>query len=282
MRAAPRTDPDMRNYLIRLLPRVDAEALLPLVPASVRVTSLILSLCTGLVGLKRVPLGQVPSLHHLRQSMVTPCVIEEPLFDGFPGTMGLSDCSAAYTLGLRPKPSPVGLATDTPPATAELSRFPYMVLAHMLQVYGSGELKPALAISHRLHVAFPTVGQGRRSQGVISEINTAPVRPSANASPLHRWSSTHSLRPKRVASPYPAKDFHLLHHAGFCRRFPNVPHFSRSALLETIVTLSYLSAHSGGTSFRPSRHRSTMHCWNHCSLIFAWSVMITWNAGDNC
>jgi hypothetical protein len=100
-----------------------------------------------------------------------------------------------------------------------------MVLAHMLQVYGSGELKPALAISHRLHVAFPTVAQGRRSQGVISEINTAPVRPSANASPLHRWSSTHSLRPKRVASPYSAKDFHLLHHAGFDRRFPNVPFF---------------------------------------------------------
>ena len=98
-----------------------------------------------------------------------------------------------------------------------------MVLTHMLQVSGSGELKPALAISHRLHVAFPTVGQGRRSQGVISEINTAPVRPSANASPLHRWSSTHSSRPKRVASPYSAKDFHLLHHAGFDRRFPNVP-----------------------------------------------------------
>ena len=128
-----------------------------------------------------------------------------------------------WNCGLRP--SPAGLATDTPPATAELSRFPYMVLAHMLQVYGSGELKPALAISRRLHIAFPTVAQGRRSQGVISEINTAPVRPSANASPLHRWSSTHSLRPKRVASPYSAKDFHLLHHAGFDRRFPNVPFF---------------------------------------------------------
>jgi len=61
--------------------------------------------------------------------------------------------------GLRP--SPAGLATDTPPATAELSRFPFMVLAHMLQVFGSGELKPALALSHRLHIAFPTVGQGR-------------------------------------------------------------------------------------------------------------------------
>ena len=116
MRAAPRTDPDMRNCLIRLLPRVDAEALLPLVPASVRLTSLILSLCTGLVGLKQVPLGQVPSLHHLRRSMVTPCVIEEPLFDGFPGTMGLSDCSAAFILELRP-PAFSSRAGDGHPAS---------------------------------------------------------------------------------------------------------------------------------------------------------------------
>jgi len=142
-----------------------------------------------------------------------------------------------WNCGLRP--SPAGLATDTPPATAELSRFPYMVLAHMLQVYGSGELKPALAISHRLHVAFPTVGQGRRSQGVISEINTAPVRPSANASPLHRWSSTHSSRPKRVASPYSAKDFHLLHHAGFDRRFPNVPSDTNLFIFSSFFVISF-------------------------------------------
>ncbi len=127
---------------------------------------------------------------------------------------------SCWDYGLRP--SPAALTRD-PSVIAELSRFPFMVFAHMLQFYGSGEPEPALALSHRLHVAFPTVGQGRRSQGVISEINAAPARPSANASPRHRWSSTHSLRPKRVASPYSAKDFHLLHHAGFDRRFPYVP-----------------------------------------------------------
>ena len=166
-------------------------------------------------------------------------MVEGSLFDGFPGTMGLSDCSTACMLGLRPRPSPAGLAAGPPPVTAELSRFPYMVLAHMLQVYGSGELKPALAKSHRLHVAFPTVGQGRRSQGVISEINTAPVRPSANASPLHRWSSTHSSRPKRVASPYSAKDFHLLHHAGFDRRFPNVPSDTNLFIFSSFFVISF-------------------------------------------
>jgi len=184
-----------------------------------------LSLCTEPVGLNQIPLGPAPSLHHLRRSMASQFPVAGPLFDGFPGTMGLSDCSAAFMRDYGLRPSPAGLAAGPPPATAELSRFPYMVLTHMLQVSGSGELKPALALSHRLHIAFPTVVQGRRSRGVISEINTAPVRPSANASPLHRWSSTHSLRSKRVASPYSAKDFHLLHHAGFDRRFPNVPHF---------------------------------------------------------
>ena len=113
---------------------------------------------------------------------------------------------------------------------------PHLISPHLSSQFRNnvpltGELKPALARSHRLHVAFPTVGQGRRSRGVISEINTAPVRPSANASPLHRWSSTHSLRPKRVASPYSAKDFHLLHHAGFDRRFPNVPFSTSTAQL---------------------------------------------------
>jgi hypothetical protein len=76
-----------------------------------------------------------------------------------------------------------------------------MVLTHMLQVSGSGELKPALALSHRLHIAFPTVVQGRRSRAVTSEIDTAPVRPPANASPRHHWSSTHSSGPKWVANP---------------------------------------------------------------------------------
>jgi hypothetical protein len=40
---------------------------------------------------------------------------------------------------------------------------------------------------------------------------------------LHQCSSTHSLRPKRVAYPYFVADLHPPHHAGFGRRFHNVP-----------------------------------------------------------
>ncbi|MEE9418987.1 MAG: hypothetical protein V3W43_05890, partial [Desulfatiglandaceae bacterium] len=75
------------------------------------------------------------------------------------------------------------------------------------------------------HVAFPSVGRGRHSQTVISELNTAPVHSPANASPRHHWSSTHSSGPERIATPYSVVDFHHLLHAGFCRRFPNVPFY---------------------------------------------------------
>jgi len=78
-----------------------------------------LSLCTEPVGLNQIPLGQVPSLHHLRQSMASQFLVAGPLFGGFPGTMNLSDCSTAYLLGLRPWPSPAGLAAKL---TASRSR----------------------------------------------------------------------------------------------------------------------------------------------------------------
>jgi len=73
------------------------------------------------------------------------------------------------------------------------------------------------------HVAFPSARRGRHSQTVISELNTAPMRSPANASPRHHWASTHSSGPERIATPYSVVDFHHLLHAGFCRRFPNVP-----------------------------------------------------------
>jgi len=92
-----------------------------------------------------------------------------------------------------------------------------MKLIHMPQVSDSGESNEH---SHNalLHVAFPTV---------ISEVNTAPMHTPANASPRHHWSSTHSSGPERIATPFPVEDLaltpHLLLHAGFNRRFQDVP-----------------------------------------------------------
>ncbi len=79
------------------------------------------------------------------------------------------------------------------------------------------------------HIAFPIVVQGRPSQTVISEVNTAPMRTPTNASPRHHWSSRHSSGPELIANPYSVEDLalkpHLLLHAGFNRRFHNVPYF---------------------------------------------------------
>jgi hypothetical protein len=113
----------------------------PFVPELEFTISTPLSLCTVLVDLKQVPLGQAPFLHYLRRSVVPPCGIEEPLFGGFSGPMGLSDCSEAYTLVLRPLAFPSRTDSETlRQSFSELSRLPHMERMHMQQVSDSGEL----------------------------------------------------------------------------------------------------------------------------------------------
>jgi len=51
--------------------------------------------------------------------------------------------------------------------------------------------------------------QGRPAQTVISEVNTAPMHTSANASPRHHWSSRHSSGPERIATPFSVEDLAL-------------------------------------------------------------------------
>ena len=73
-----------------------------------------LALCSEPVNLNQIPLGQAPSLHHLRLSVAMLCMVEGSLFDGFPGTMGLSDCSATFILELRPPAFPSRTGDGTP------------------------------------------------------------------------------------------------------------------------------------------------------------------------
>jgi len=101
----------------------------------------------------------------------------------------------------------------------------------MPQVSDSGEPNEH---SHNalFHVAFPIVRQGQRSRTVISEPNTMPMHTPTNASPRHHWSSRHSSEPERIATPFSVKDLalkpHLLLHAGFNRRFPDVPPYAHN------------------------------------------------------
>jgi hypothetical protein len=101
-----------------------------------------------------------------------------------------------------------------------------MKLMHMPQVSDSGEPSEH-SLNALTRVAFPIALQGRHSQTVISELNTAPIHTPTNASPRHHWSSRHSLGPERIATPFSVADLtlkpHYLLHAGFNRRFQSVP-----------------------------------------------------------
>lgn len=152
--------------------------------------------------------------------------IEGALFDRFSGTIGLSDFSEVYTPGFGldlPRPD---CLRDYTTAASEISRFPLMELMHMPQVSDSGEPNEH-SLSAPTHIAFPLALQGRHSQTVISELNTAPMHTPANASPRHHWSSRHSSGPERIATPFSVEDLalqpHLLLHAGLNRRFQDVP-----------------------------------------------------------
>ena len=70
-------------------------------------------------------------------SPFTHCVIEEHLFNGFSGTMGLSDCPDAYTLGFRSQTFPSRTELRTCSVTSGLSRLPRMELLRMQRVSDS-------------------------------------------------------------------------------------------------------------------------------------------------
>ena len=132
--------------------------------------------------------------------------IEGPLFDGFSGTIDLSDCSAALLLGLRPPafPNRTGSTTSCQPLPSSPGSRTWSVRTCCRSLTpGSWTSTRAIAPAH---IAFPCTLLGRHSRAVISELNTAPVRSPANASPRHHWSSTHSSGPGRIATPYPVED----------------------------------------------------------------------------
>lgn len=97
--------------------------------------------------------------------------------------MNLSDCLVAYMLGLRPQTFPSRTDAGTAPAAPRLSRLPLMEFLRMLRVSDSVGQYAARTPNATHHIAFPILRQGRRSKDMISELNTSPAYPRANASP---------------------------------------------------------------------------------------------------
>jgi hypothetical protein len=144
-------------------------------------------LCPELVSLSRFPL-----LSPLSSTFSAYCSAPQPLFEGFTGTIGLSDF---------PQPSIAAVLLRFTTRTSRchalrpvsgISRFSCIECPCMHRVYDSAEPMHNSLYTAAHRVAFPFVQQGRHSGEVISELNGSPALPPVNAS--------------RAASRLPAHD----------------------------------------------------------------------------
>lgn len=153
----PSTDLYVRNYRIRLLPRVygvKAFTGIRLSHTQQSVRHAVPALCPGRGRLLCVPLGQAPSLHLLRRPAVGPA-----LFGGFIGTMGLSDFPCACTPDVRCVACSGRPADSSSAGTHGISRFSCMKCPRMRRVFDSVGPVPRLAFATRIVWPSPTVNQ---------------------------------------------------------------------------------------------------------------------------
>ena len=94
-------------------------------------------------------------------------------------------------------------------------------------------------ITPRTVLSSPLFNRVDAPNRLISELNTSPAYPRANASPPPCGKPTHDSGPWRLATPYHVVDFHHLLHAGFCRRFLNTYPVSRVAKRAAAATRAW-------------------------------------------
>ena len=95
--------------------------------------------------------------------------------------MGLSDCPLVYALVFRPQAFPSRTGSDPP---CRLRALP--APAHGAYTHAEGlRLREPAHASHSAayRVVFPVLGPGQHTKVMISELNTSPSYPRANASP---------------------------------------------------------------------------------------------------
>ena len=247
MRPAPRTDPYLRNYLIRLLPRVHTASRSLTYPGqSTQRFRPVLRPARG--RLPRIPLGHRPSLQpvrgrpgraarsntggglpaplfRLRGGVTVPPYPDAshaaPLFPAFTGTMPMSDFPPAYASGLRPQAFPDrptdGLRRRWAGADG-ISRFSCMELPRMRRVSDSAGPMSRLALTPRIvSPSLPPYEVGA-PEGVISELNGWPACSPVNAYNVPLRTRRHDSGPWWVATAFHVRLFHPLLHAGLSRR----------------------------------------------------------------
>ncbi len=145
------------------------------------------ALCPELVSLNRFPL-----VSPLSSTFSAGYGVPQSLFEGFTGTMKLSDFPQPFiAVVLLRFTAQTSRCHPTRPVRG-ISRFSCIECPRMRGVSDSaGPVHDSL--TNALHcVAFPIVQRGRHPGGVISELNTRPALPPVNAS--------------RAASRLPAHD----------------------------------------------------------------------------
>ena len=130
------------------------------------------ALCPELVSLNRFPL-----VSPLPSTLSAHCSAPQHLFEGFTGTIGLSDF---------PQPSIVAVLLRFTTRTSHcrvlrpvhgISRFSFIQCPRMLRVSHSARPVSVSLYNDTHRVAFPIAQQGRHPRTVISELNTWPALP---------------------------------------------------------------------------------------------------------
>ena len=212
MRAAPRADPYVRNYLIRLLPRVvTIVASVGTPPCHARTLCDPMPRSPGSVsGASKVRLafllvGPLPSADSVAAGIAR-CSFLPALFARFSGTMRPSDsletCMSGYGSRL-PRPSHVDKQRGSPQGLP----VPVQRVSTHAQGLRLRGVVQWLASFVTAHVAFPSQVRGRHAGELISELNGWPACAPVNASPTVSPPPAHDSGSGWIAGPFPCGSF---------------------------------------------------------------------------
>ena len=130
------------------------------------------ALCPRLVSLNRFPLASP-----LSSTLSAHCSAPQHLFEGFTGTIGLSDFPQPFIVAVLLRFTTRTSHCHMLRPVHGISRFSCIECPRMLRVSDSARPVSVSLYNDTHRVAFPIVQQGRHPRTVISELNTWPTLP---------------------------------------------------------------------------------------------------------
>ncbi len=164
-------------------------------------------LCSAPVLLVQIPLGQAPSLHHLRSRYYG--LVRWLLRSYGPVRLPVPVHHRRASLDF-----PTRSVGFSPSDRHRISRFPHKVLAYMHRVSDRARSKGVsryrrlqCGLPHPSRASAPRSNHRFHGGGSISRLNTWPVRTPVNASPAPSWTPMHDSEPVWIANPSPYETF---------------------------------------------------------------------------